>query len=376
MRSEKIFRMVIEACPVGIVMIDRAGNIILVNAELERLFGYSRDEMLGRSVDILVPVAQRALHDRTQLPAQDRRRMAAGRRISGRRKDGSEFPVEVGLNPLQTPQGPRVLAVVSDLSELDRIERLKDDFVATVSHELRTPLTSISGALSLLVADAGNTLPIATLRLLAIAQANSQRLLRLVGGILDMDKIASGKVVFVLKRVETRALVELAIEANRGFAEDSGVHIKLDAVPTADELRGDPDWLFKIVSNLLSNAVKFSPRGGEVVVGIETRGDNIRVSVRDHGPGVPEDFKSRMFEKFAQADTSDARSKGGAGLGLSIVKQAVTRLGGEFGVADAPGGGAIFHVEIPAWGQAAETAPDPLQSRARQPVAYKSGGLQ
>ena len=353
MHSEEIFRKAIEACPVGIVMTDGAGKVVLVNEEMERLFGYARDEMIGQTVDILLPANLRASHakHRMQFVAQPVARMGADRKVTGRRKDGTEIPVEVGLNPVQTGGDVAVLCTVVDLSERNRVERLKDEFVATVSHELRTPLTSIAGALGLLVGNASDTLPSSTLRLLTIAQSNSQRLVRLVSSILDMEKIESGKVVFVLKRIEVRSLVDQAIEANRGFADSYSVRIRLDPASEAGELRSDPDWLDQIVTNLLSNAIKFSPPGEEVVVGIERRGGNIRVSVRDHGCGVPDKFKGRVFEKFAQADNSDARTKGGTGLGLSIVKQIVTRLGGEVGFADAPGGGAIFHVELPAWEQ-------------------------
>jgi PAS domain S-box-containing protein len=370
MQSEEIFRMAIEACPVGVVMTDRAGTIMLANAELERLFGYTRDEMAGRPVEILLPMNQRAPHarHRVQFDAQPRIRMGAGRKLSGRRKDGTEFPVEVGLNPMQTDDGFATIATVVDLSERNRTERLKDEFVSNVSHELRTPLTSIAGALGLLVGNAGNTLPSSTLRLLKIAQANSQRLVRLVNSILDMEKIESGKVVFVLKQVEARTLVEQAIEANRGFADGFGVRIRLDAASETVDLRGDPDWLIQVVTNLLSNAIKFSPPGEEVVVAIEKRGGNIRVSVRDHGHGVPDDFKARIFEKFAQADATDARTNGGTGLGLNIVKQIVKRLGGEVGFGDAPGGGAIFHVELPVWEPENETAPE-FDAKPNVPVS-------
>jgi PAS domain S-box-containing protein len=356
MQSEEIFCMAIEACPVGIVMIDHAGNIVLVNTEMERLFGYARDEMLGQTVDILLPANLRARHaeHRGQFAAHPSSRTATGRNLAGRRKDGTEFPIEVGLNPIQTRGGSLVLGVIVDLSERNRIERLKDEFVATVSHELRTPLTSIAGALGLLVGNAGGTLPSPAVRLITIAHANSQRLVRLVNSILEMEKIESGKVVFVLERVEVRALVVQAIEANRGFAEGYGVRIRLDAASEAGEMRGDPDWLVQVVTNLLSNAIKFSPPDEEVVVAIEKRGGNIRISVRDHGHGVPDSFKARIFEKFAQADASDARINGGTGLGLSIVKQIVTRLGGTVDFGDAPGGGAIFHVELPCWEPAAE----------------------
>ncbi len=357
--APKFFRLAFEASPSGMIAVNGDGAIVLINREVERLFGYRREELLGRPVEILLPDNLRGKHTSHRsgfMLCPDARHLGTGREFLGRRKDGSDFPIEVGLNPMRIGGDVMVLCAIVDIGERKRLERLQDEFVSTVSHELRTPLTSIAGALSLLVGNAGNTLPAPTLRLLSIAQANSQRLVRLVNSILDMEKIESGKVVFILERVEARALAEQAIEANRGFAEGFGVRIRLDAASDAGELRGDPDWLVQVVTNLLSNAIKFSPPGEEVVVAIETRSGTVRVSVRDHGHGVPDDFKTRIFEKFAQADASDARQKGGTGLGLSIVKQIVTRLGGEVGFGDAPGGGAIFHVELPAWQAEFETA--------------------
>jgi signal transduction histidine kinase len=242
-----------------------------------------------------------------------------------------------------------ILRALRCAAERKRLERLKDEFVATVSHELRTPLTSISGSLSLLMGAAAENLPDATRRLLAIAHKNSQRLVRLVNDILDIEKMESGQVAFKLGRVEIRSLVEQAIEANRGFAEDYGVRVRLEEESASGDVRADPDRLAQVVTNLLSNAIKFSPAGREVLVSIERRPGVVRVSVRDHGSGIPADFKPSIFEKFAQADATNARQKGGTGLGLSIVKQIVERLAGEVGFADAPGGGAIFHVELPCW---------------------------
>jgi signal transduction histidine kinase len=236
---------------------------------------------------------------------------------------------------------------ISPLAERKRIEQLKDDFVSTVSHELRTPLTSISGSLGLLVGNPAWNLPKPAERLLAIAHANSQRLVRLVNDILDIEKIESGKVAFDLKRVKVQGLIEQAIEATRGFAESCNVRIGLDAASVDGDVNVDPDRLVQVITNLLSNAVKFSPTGGEVKVAIENGAETIKVSVRDHGPGIPAEFKPRIFEKFIQADVSDTRQKGGTGLGLSIVKEIMTRLGGKVGFNDAPGGGTIFHIELP-----------------------------
>jgi signal transduction histidine kinase len=233
--------------------------------------------------------------------------------------------------------------------ERKRLDRMKDEFVATVSHELRTPLTSISASLGLLMGKAGANLPDAAVRLLAIAHTNSQRLVRLVNDILDIEKMESGRVVFKFGRVEVRPLIRRAIEANRGFAEAGGMRIRLEDACAVCDVRADPDRLAQVVTNLLSNAIRFSPADNEVVVAIENGTDVVRISVRDHGPGISADFKPHIFERFAQVDATNARQKGGTGLGLSIVKQIVDRLSGAVGFGDAPGGGTIFHVELPCW---------------------------
>jgi PAS domain S-box-containing protein len=359
--AEHMFRLAVEACPCGMILTDRTGTIVMLNTEIERLFGYRRDELIGQCVDLLVPTGSRARHVRRRAdfaldPAS--RRIGAGRNLFGLRKDGTELPVEIGLNPIQTGDGVLVLCVIADISERKRAESRKDEFVSTVSHELRTPLTSLSGSLGLLAGSAAGKLPDTAMRLLTIAHKNSDRLVRLINDILDIQKIESGEVVFAIKRVAVRPLVEQAIEASGAYGESLGVAIRLDPLATAADVPADPDRLAQVVANLLSNAIKFSPRGEEVVVSIARRNDRVEISVRDHGPGVPHDFKARVFEKFAQAD--DARQKGGTGLGLSIVKGIVTRLGGSTGFDDAPGGGAIFHVELPAWENAADAAPDPI----------------
>jgi PAS domain S-box-containing protein len=352
---EQILACLVEVCPFSIIVVESSGKIVLANGETERMFGYAPDELIGQTADILVPARLRAQHARHRGQFADQPGILLARNLTGGRKDGTEFPAEVSLSPVHTSQGDLVLGVIVDVSERLCVEGLKEEFVATVSHELRTPLTSIAGALGLLINDACGELPVRAKRLLAIAHANSQRLVRLVNNILDMEKIESGKVVFVRERIEVRSLVEEEIETNRVFADGFGVRIRLDPESISGDIRGDRDWLLQVVTNLLSNAVKFSPAAGEVEVAIKNSGGNIRISVRDHGHGVPENFRQRIFEKFAQADASDARQLGGTGLGLSIVKQIVTRLGGEVGFDNAPDGGAIFHVEFPRLMQEAET---------------------
>ena len=354
-RDHEMFRLAVEACPSGMLMVDSEGAIVLANAEIERQFGYARGELTGKPVDMLVPVRlrrQHATHRKAFSLQPQTRRVEARTDLLGLRKDGSAFPADVSLNPIEVDGRLLVLGVVVDVSERKRIERLKAEFVATVSHELRTPLTLIAGALGLLAGNAAGKLPASAKRLLTIAYTNSQRLVRLLNDILDIEKMDSGKAFFDFRRVEVRSLVEQAIEANRPFAEGFDVRIRLDSASVAIDVRADPDRVVQAITNLLSNAIKFSPPGEEVLVAVETRNETARITVRDHGHGVPDEFKPHIFEKFAQADATDARQKGGTGLGLSIVKQIVDRLDGEVGFHDAPGGGAFFYVDLPIWARA------------------------
>lgn len=355
--AEELFRLAVEACPSGMVMTDRSGRIVMVNTEIERLFGYRREELLGRQVDMLLPERLRAQHIKHRkifAASPEIRQLGVGRVLFGRRKDGSEFPVEVGLNPIHIRESLLTLSVVVDISERQRVERLKEEFVSTVSHELRTPLTSITASLALLNAGGAGILPGPAARLVTIAHNNGQRLVRLINDILDIEKMESGKVVFDFKKVEIRSIVEQAIDANRAYAEGYGVRVRLDSESVSCELKADADRLVQVITNLLSNAVKFSPRGEEVVVAIGRRENIVRITVRDHGSGIPEEFKSHVFEKFAQADATNMRQKSGTGLGLSIVQQIVRRLGGEVGFDSAVDRGTIFHVELPLWDAQAE----------------------
>lgn len=350
--ADEMFRLAVEACPSGMVMTDSDGKIVMINTEIENLFNYTREELVGRSVDVLVPESLRMQHLRLRekfARGPECRRMGADRDLVGRRRDGSEFPIEVGLNPIQAVDELMVLSVVVDISQRKRAERLKDEFVAMVSHELRTPLTSISASLGLLAGKWATRLPESAARLLTIANANSQRLVRLVNDILDIEKMEDGHLVFNMGKVPVRSLIESVIETNRAFVASYGVSIRFDKESAEIEVNADADRLAQVVTNLLSNAIKFSLAGGEVMVSVERNADNARISVRDHGAGISEEFKPRIFEKFAQADATSARKKGGTGLGLSIVKQIVDRLGGKVSFEDAPGGGTVFYVELPVW---------------------------
>ena len=242
-----------------------------------------------------------------------------------------------------------VLAIVRDISERKKVEQLKNEFVSTVSHELRTPLTSIRGSLGLLMGGVAGELATEAQELVSIAYKNSERLILLINDILDIEKIESGKMSFALKPVELVPLVEQAIAANRAYAEQFNVTLTLTQALPNVQVNVDSQRFIQVLTNLLSNAAKFSPPAETVSVSITQHAEMVRVSVQDRGVGIPEEFRDRIFQKFAQADSSDARQKGGTGLGLSIAKAIVERLNGRIGFETELNVGTTFYCELPVW---------------------------
>jgi PAS domain S-box-containing protein len=240
-----------------------------------------------------------------------------------------------------------IVGVSRDITVRQEIDRLKSEFITTVSHELRTPLTSIRGSLGLLAGGAAGDLSSTAKKMVDIAYKNSERLTRLVNDILDIERIEGGKLAFQITHLDLTSLVEQALEANRGYGEQFGVTFVLtQRVPSA-YVQGDADRLIQVFTNLLSNAAKFSPAGGIVEVAVSRQDCQLRVGVTDHGSGVPEAFRARIFGKFAQADGSATRQNSGAGLGLSIAKAIVERHGGRIDYISEPDQGATFFVDLP-----------------------------
>jgi PAS domain S-box-containing protein len=277
--SQEIMRKAIEACQTGMVLVDRSGVIVLVNREVERLFGYEREELIGHTVDVLLPANLRAQHvrHREAYTAQPEDCMGLGRVLSGLHKDGSMLDIEVGLNAIDSREGQLVLCAITDVRERNRRQRLKDEFVTTVSHELRTPLTSISGSIGLLCGNAAGALPNAAARMLTIANTNCRRLIRLLNDILDIEKHEAGKIVFNYTRVDARALVEEVVKANASLAEPAGLRFRLDCALATCEVCADRDRLIQVVTNLLSNPTKFSPPGGEIILVTEKSEKTVRI---------------------------------------------------------------------------------------------------
>ena len=247
-----------------------------------------------------------------------------------------------------------------DIEKLKELERLKTDFVSTVSHELRTPLTSMRGALGLLLGGAVGEMPVKGRDLLRIALTNTDRLIRLINDILDIEKMDAGHVTLRRARVRVRQLLQTTIAGLEGFAREGEVKLVLLEGTDADVL-GDSDRLIQVFTNLGSNAVKFSPKGGGVEFSVRRDGEGLRVGVRDHGVGIPTEFASRIFGRFQQAGGADVRKSGGTGLGLSIAKAITEIHGGQIGFEAADGGGTEFWVALP-------EAPTEVASNAERPV--------
>lgn len=317
-----------------------------LNPAWEKALGWSLDELMTLPyLDLVHP-------DDVRLTIREAQRLRLGGTTNDfenryRTKDGSYRWLSWAA--ASNPERGQIYAVVRDINERKKLERMKDDFISVVSHELRTPLTSIHGSLALILGGVAGEPPEKVRHLTEIAARNSERLVRLVNDILDIEKIESGTMVFRPIRIELMPLVEQAVDHNRAYAHQYDVELRIVAAEEA-RIWADPDRLQQVLANLLSNAAKHSPRGGVVEIGIRRDdGRMMRVSVTDHGKGIPPEFQPRMFEKFAQADTTSTRQKGGTGLGLSISKAIVERHGGRLWFETAPGTGTTFWFELPEW---------------------------
>jgi PAS domain S-box-containing protein len=367
--SESHLRAIFDQALIGICDSTLDGRFTKVNATFCRMLGYSEGELLQRRfLDITHP--QDVLNSQARaidIAAQPTGTVPHPFTKRYVRKDGSTMWVLLSPTVIQRDDGTpdHFTSMVQDITELKRAEQAKSEFVSTVSHELRTPLTSIHGSLGLMAAGVAGALPAGAQELAAIAARNCERLIRLVNDILDTEKMDSGRMSLHPAVVDLRAIVHRAIEGSEGFARERSVRLAFERPAQAIRADADADRLDQVLTNLLSNAVKFSPPGATVEVTLREVGGRARMEVRDHGPGIPPEFRNRIFQRFSQADGSDSRQKCGTGLGLYIAKGIVDRSGGTIGFDSNPGEGATFHVELPL---SAAPAPSPNRRRVASEV--------
>ncbi len=319
-----------------------------VNAGAIEQVGYSEQELLNMTPFDIKPDFDEKLFRETLEPFILGNKDVLNFETVHQHKDGHTVPVEIFLQYIH-PEGeaPRFVAMVRDISERQRIDRLKDQFVSTVSHELRTPLTSIRGSLGLITGGAVGELPEQVKSMLKIAENNTQRLLMLINDILDMQKIETGELTFDYSELLLMPFLEQAIKDNAAYGELYGVTFTITKAMPEVQLLTDKHRLSQVMANLLSNAAKFSVDASDVEIAVSYHKNSIRISVSDYGMGIAKEFQSKLFDQFTQADSADTRKIGGTGLGLSICKATVEKLGGKISFTSSAGEGTSFYIDLP-----------------------------
>lgn len=341
--SDKVFQNAGDA----ILITDANNRIVDVNPTYLQITGFSREEIIGADPSI----SKSGRHDegfyRRMWDDIQGKGFWEGE-IWDRRKNGEDYPKWLTITTVTDREGrvSNYVGIFKDITELKKVEKLKSEFVSTVSHELRTPLTSIKGALGLILGGAAGDVADKAHSMIEVANRNCERLVLLINDLLDMDKIESGRLEFQFTHLTVANLLAEALDSFSGYGRERDIAFRIEVSPPEAAVRGDSDRLLQVLANLMSNAAKFSPAGGTVRMGAARNGSWVRLWVRDDGPGIPDDFRHQLFEKFTQADSSDTRQKGGTGLGLSIAKAIVERHGGVIGFA-CEDGGTTFHVDLP-----------------------------
>ncbi len=333
----------------AIITIDAKGSILSLNNSVEHIFGYRPSELLGKNITTLMPEPYKKMHDSYLSNYQKTRQthvIGKTREVEALRRNGEVFEAELWVHQLKFNDEIQFMGVLRDISERKHVDRIKTEFISTVSHELRTPLTSIRGSLGMLKSGVLGEVPNKANRMIELAHNNTERLINLVNDLLDAEKIQAGKMELKFEPVNLTELVKQSIAANETYAQSC--HVSLH---TTDNL---PDfWVYadsyrlqQVMANLISNAAKFSPQDSIVLCDIKKQADLVRVSVSDRGIGIPEQYRSKIFQKFSQVDSSDSRQKGGTGLGLNITKAIIEHHGGHIDYITEEGKGSTFFFEL------------------------------
>lgn len=327
----------------GIVVTDLRGMIESANSAMQRMFGFAEQSMVGCNIRTLIPHDTQA----NELAVRHADDLPNFVETTGIRQSGGEFAIKVAFAPLRLPTRQLYARVVHDVSHDKSAQWAKSEFFAMVGHELRTPLTSILGALGMLRHEFGNTLPADVTSLLGMAYDNGLRLNDLIKNILDIEKLDAGRRTFTIAPCNVAATLKRMHAMNAANAQRLGVTIRLAGIPADVMVMADAEALMQSLSHLLSNACKYSPAGEAVDVQVQVRDEWLRILIIDHGPGVPEEFHARIFQRFAQANIVRDNRQSGTGLGLSMSKMMVEAMHGRIGYESRFGHGATFFIEVP-----------------------------
>lgn len=334
---------VAEALPDEIYIYDpKTFELHYANAAARRRFDLGSEDVAGTSVNDLINETE-AAQFRSHLQPLVTDEVALTRSEMEHRLGPMEVVTHKALSTTGTTQ---FVSVVRDISERKLAEQMKLSSVSTVSHELRTPLTSIRGALRLLESGVAGDLDAEAMKLVTMANRNSERLLAIVNDILTLQKLSSGEMTMVKRVMDLRDLVSDAVEANALFAQECGVRLVISGHGAPATIEGDSDRLMQVMVNLISNAAKFSPSGSRVGLSIEDRDTGWRVAVEDQGPGIPEEARNTIFNSFTQVEATKSTQHPGTGLGLTICKEIIRQHDGTIGFDTKIGGGTVFHFEL------------------------------
>jgi PAS domain S-box-containing protein len=378
---ETRFSELLEAAPDAIMQVDAEGRIILLNRVTEDMFGYSRDELLGQPVEILIPRELHARHVQHRAHYRQNpmtRTMGSGLALEGIRKDGSRFPVEISLSPSESTEGFRVTAIIRDTTErrtaeerlrkvreeytqqlaeanaelemtnreLERANRLKSEFLASMSHELRTPLHTIIGFSELLAEELEGPLNEKQQRFVQHIHTDSLHLLELINDVLDISKIEADRLELRPEAFDLTALVAESLASVRSLADAKSHTLETD-VDVSTALEADRLRIKQVLVNLLSNAIKFTPEGGRIRLEARVQGPFVVISVSDTGVGIPPEEHESIFDKFHQVGATTKGVREGTGLGLAITKRLVEQHGGSIWVKSKPKEGSTFLFTLP-----------------------------
>jgi PAS domain S-box-containing protein len=342
-----------------ITVTDERGAWTYMSPSVTEMLGWAPGELIGRDGLEHVHPGDAALYAHgIELLRKGGREVLAGS-FRMRHRDGRYIWVETISRPLRAAAGTGSMGWVSntrDISARKRVEQLQNEFIATINHELRTPLTAMLGSIGLAASGKFGKPEPQLARLLEMARSNGDRLGQLINDILDFEKASSGKMRFDLRTVAVDDLIDRCIGASRFYAERLGVTIEARQRTPGALIRVDDSRFHQIMANLLSNAAKFSRTGGSVEVDASARDGRCRISVIDHGHGIPAAFRKELFERFSQADSSDGRSRGGTGLGMAIAKHLTEQMSGRISFESEENVGTIFHLEFPLASSEADAA--------------------